>query len=192
MYSMVLQLVYHFFSIDSISKWLYDSINTIDSMVCHFCAKLDYQRLLITFWEHKITIYRFNFWKKAKVRRHLYNGTQHCSMFIRELCPLRFSILSQCSRFKTLKIRQKLGFKKFCVFFRLKPFPDHGLPSNVKFSNTAFLVLEPFGVGRTDGQTDGRRSQFPGPLYDNHPFGVDKMTMWILFMQEWVYVPGDL
>ena len=128
MYSKSIQLVYHLFSIDSIIKWLNDSIDTIDAMVCYFCAKLDYQRLFITFWEHKITIYRFNFWKKAKVRRHLYNGTQHCSMFIRELCPLRFSILSQCSRFKILKIRQKLGFQIFCIFFGLKPSPGHGLP----------------------------------------------------------------
>ena len=30
--------------------------------------------------------------------------------------------------------------------------------------------------GRTDGRTDGRRLQFLGPLYDNHPFGVDKLT----------------
>ena len=31
------------------------------------------------------------------------------------------------ARFKTLKIRQKLGFEKFSFFFRLKPAPGHGL-----------------------------------------------------------------
>ena len=31
------------------------------------------------------------------------------------------------ARFKIWKIRQKLGFKKFSIFFRLKPAPGHGL-----------------------------------------------------------------
>ena len=48
----------------------------------------------------------------------------------------------------------------------------------IKGQATAFVSCKPLRLGRTDGrtdgQTDGRRLQFLGPLYDNHPFGVDK------------------
>ena len=103
-------------------------------------------------------------------------------MSIRGSLPLAMNIHElispiQTVDLKTIKIRQKLGFKKFCIFWGLKPSPGHGLPLNVKFCPTALVVWEPCGVGQTDRQTDGQTdgvTQFPGALYDNHPFGVDK------------------
>ena len=87
----------------------------------------------------------------------------------------------QISRFKTLKIRQKLGFKKFSIFFRLKPAPGHGLSENSKFSPTAFVIWEPFRLGRTDGQTDrqtdGRRANFlERYVLITIPSGFDNLT----------------
>ena len=78
------------------------------------------------------------------------------------------------SRFKTLKNRQKLRFKIFWFFFRLKPAPGHGLQCYTWFSPTALILWKTIRLGQTDGRTDGRTAcQFLGALcFDNHPFGV--------------------
>jgi len=47
---------------------------------------------------------------------------------------------------------------------------------NAKFSTTTFVAWEPIRPGRTDG----RRAQFLGPLYDNHPFGNDNYNATLL------------
>ena len=88
-------------------------------------------------------------------------------------------------RFKTSKNHQKLRFKKFSVFFRLKPAPGHGLSENATLSHTAFVSWKTIGVGQTDGRTDGRTAcQFLGALcFDNHPFGVDNNNNNNVFIQ---------
>ena len=55
--------------------------------------------------------------------------------------------------------------EQISIFFRLKPFPGHGLSKNTKFSRTAFVLWEPIGVGQTDGQTDGRRDPISWSRY---------------------------
>ena len=78
-----------------------------------------------------------------------------------------------------------MGFKKFSIFFCLKPAPDHGLSENTKFSRTAFVVWEPIRLGqtngrtdrRTDGQTDGRRDPISWSRYlITTPSGFDKLN----------------
>ena len=79
-----------------------------------------------------------------------------------------------------------MGFKKFSIFFCLKPAPDHGLSKNTKFSRTAFVVWEPIRLGqtdgrtdrRTDGQTDGRRDPISGSaMATKTPSEFDKKSL---------------
>ena len=49
-----------------------------------------------------------------------------------------------------------MRFKKFSIFFHLKPAPGHGLSYNTKFSPTAFVIWEPHLLGTTERQTDER------------------------------------
>ena len=93
------------------------------------------------------------------------------------------------ARFKTLKIRQKLGFEKFSIFFRLKPAPGHGISENTKFSPTAFVVWEPIRLGRTDGrtygQTDGRRDPISWSRYlITTPSGFDKKHIMAIIFKD--------